>query len=51
MTSLNNIDKNLLKRFYDCLNYFEEDKIEIVGENEYIDLRDEDERIEERYWK
>lgn len=33
------------------LNYFEEDKIEIVGENEYIDLRDEDERIEERYWK
>lgn len=33
------------------LSFFDENKIVIINENEYIDLRHENEKIEEQYWK
>ncbi|NOU92552.1 hypothetical protein GC093_04810 [Paenibacillus sp. LMG 31456] len=32
------------------LEFFNSGKLEIIGEQEYIDLRIEEERIEEKYW-
>jgi len=51
----NNFIKQYRQEFVtECLrllSFFEENKLEIINEHEYLDLRHEDEKIEEQYWK